>query len=399
MVISMIIASTIETAIIIYTLNRIFDIHFSIKTIICFILCTIEILLIKKAGLLDSFYMIIPILTYVLYTKIELKTIKITFFIFPMLLSILLMFSRYIAHFCVEFLVKIPEINFVSNEFMYTKYIISIHIFLVFCFLIYFIAHHQKENIRLSDWWLHAITLFILLAMFTNLLQSVIYSNFSIYTIYSLITEFIILTICIISLYFKLKKQTKIALEMSQQLAKMQYQNQMYNIVSKVKDQLINERHMMLYNFMNMKLLLATNSKKELKEYIDKEIDKAMKYKYISSTGNALFDYTLTNKLNNLMYKNIDVKTVFLLSKNNFILEDDKVIDYMVNCIDYIVSLNVKNIEIFLQEYNEKYLLFKLIIYSKNSLRLKQEDFMFERVKKINLINEKFYYEISILLG
>lgn len=391
-------ASMIETAIILYMISKIFDLHFSIKSIFCFIVCTIEAYIMRNVDLLDSFYLLIPVITYCLYLILELKTIKITFFLFPIILLALLICSRYVAYFCVEYLAQVPEINFVSNEFMYTRYVISIHIFLIFCFLVYFITQHKKTNMNLNDWWLHAITLYVLMAIFTNLLQSVIYSNFNIYTIYSLIIEFIILTVCIISLYFKLKRQTKLALEMSQQLAKMQYQNQMYKIVSKVKDQLINEKHMLLYNFMNMKLLLATNNKKELKEYIDHEINKMMKYKYISSTGNALFDYTFTNKLNDLMYKNIDVKTVFMLRKNNLLLEDESVIDFMVNCIDFLVSLNVKNMEIFVQEYNEKYLLFKLIIYLQDQLVITKDDFVNNRVKKISLKNEELYYEISMVL-
>lgn len=399
MVIPIIIASMIEIAIIMCTLNKIFNIQVTVKNILCFLTCTIEVCLIRCFTSLDSFYILIPIITYSIYSMIELKRIKFISFIFPVVLSMLLLLSSDIACFCAEELSQLPETHFSANEFMYTRYIISLHFFLIFCFFVYFIVYHKKENFDLNKWWLQAITIFILFAMFSNLLQSVIYTSSNIYTVYSLIIELSILSICIITLYFRLKKQTKMSLEMSQQIAKMQYQNQMYSIVDKVKDQLMNEKHTMLYNLMNMKLLLTTNNKKELKKYIDEEIDKMMKYKYISSTGNALFDYTFTNKLNHLMYKNVDVKTVFMLSKNNLLLEDETVVDFMINCIDHLVSLNVKNIEIFLQEHNKTYLLFKLIVYSKNSLELTSDDFMYERIKKISLKNEVFYYEISMLLG
>lgn len=399
MLIINIVAYFVESFILIYTLNSIFEESFYRKEFFYVVVTTVIIMIMKYYSFHMIFQIIILTLFYTIYLCYHYSHYQHVYFLYSLCLLCLLALSRVIGNQCATLLSNVPKINFVTNEYDYASSFVAILFFMAFAFLFHYCVVGKDKSKKIRSRLLFGVNVFVLIAMFINLLESVIFSNFNIYTIYSLFIELIILTVCIISLYIKLMIQQKQSLVMSQQITKMQYQNQMYSIVSKVKDQMANEKHMMLYNFMNMKLLLASNNKKALKEYIDKEIDKMMKYKYISSTGNALFDYTMTNKLNHLINKNIDTKTVFMLSRNNTLLENESIVNYIMDCIDQMMSLNSQKIEIFMNEYNQKYILLKMIVYTKQKKDLEENHFIHPNTKKINIKRENMYYEISILLG
>lgn len=394
-----IIAYLIESFVLVYTFYSIYEKTFDIKSIILILLTTLLITCMNYLAFPLYVQVLIMAFIYVLYLYLLFHSYRHHYFLYSLCLFILLAISRIVGNYCASFLSSIPKIDFVKHEYAYASSFVAILFFMAFAFLFHYLTAGKEKTKALNGRFLFGVNVFVMIAMCINLLESVIFTNFNIYTIYSLFIEFIILTICIISLYVKLLKQSKKSLEMSQKITRMQYQNQMYSIVAKVKDQLMNEKHMMLYNYMNMKLLLTSDNKKALKDFIDKEIDRMMKYKYVSSTGNALFDYTMTNKLNILNHKDIDAKTVFMLNRHNTLLENEMIVDYIMNSIDYMISFHVNKIEIFLNDYHQKYLLLKLIIYSDEKIEIKKEQFQHPYLKKINYKHDYSYHEVSILLG
>ena len=48
-----------------------------------------------------------------------------------------------------------------------------------------------------------------------------------------------------------------------------------------------------------------------------------------------------------------------MLNKNNMLLEKESVVYYIMDCLDYMVSLETKKLEIFVNEYQQKYILLK----------------------------------------
>ena len=392
------VAYFIESFVIVYTFYSIFEKAFDLKSLFLIILTTLLIDFMNYLSLPFILKIGIMVVVYVLYLYLMFHSFQNRFIIYSLCLFILLAVCRVIGNYCATFLSYIPEIKFVKYEYTYASSFVAILFFMVFAFVFHYLISDKEKAKAMNGQLLFGVNVFVLIAMSINLLESVIFINFNIYTIYSLFVEFMILIICNVALYIKLVIHNKNSIKMSQQITRMQYQNQMYGLVNQVKDRLAKEKHKMLYGYMHMKLLLKEDNKEELEDYINQEIERIMKYKYLSSTGNALFDYCMTNKVNQLIDLDIDIKTVFMLNKNNMLLEKESVVYYIMDCLDYMVSLETKKLEIFVNEYQQKYILLKFIVYTESMIYLDDECFLHHNVIKKKLKNEDLYKEVTILM-
>lgn len=392
------IAYFIESFVIVYTFYSIFEKAFDLKSIFLIILTTLLISFMNFLSLPIILKIVIMVIVYVLYLHLLFHSYQNRFIIYSLCLFILLAICRIIGNYCAIILTYIPEVKFVKYEYTYASSFVAILFFMIFAFVFHYLISDKEKAKAMNGKLLFGVNVFVLIAMSINLLESVIFTNFNIYAIYSLFVEFIILVICNVTLYIKLVIHNKNSLKMSQQITRIQYQSQMYGLVNQVKDRLAKEKHKMLYDYMHMKLLLKEDNKKELEDFINKEIDRIMKYKYLSSTGNGLFDYCMTNKVNQFIDQDIDIKTVFMLNKNNTLLENESIVRYIMDCLDYMVSLETKKLEIFVNEYQKKYILLKFIVYTDHMIHLDDECFIHQNIIKKKLKNEDLYKEVTILM-
>ena len=387
----------IESYLITFTLRKCFDLRLNMKVPILVIVSVIGTEMFRFVHMdMNIIFTLVMELMCFYYLMSEQKHFQLTFLLYPLILLAILHLTRYFGVLLSSSLTIFSQIHYeAEGAFLYASSVVSIYCFIIFCFLFYYIVNGNKKDIRLREWWPFAFTLCILFAMFTNLLGSVIFSIFNIYTIYSFMFEFVVLTICIILFYIKLRQQNEANIQMQKDLIKMEYRDSLYHIMNKSMEQIINEKHMMIYNLMNIRLMIISHREKEANQFIDREISKIMKYKYISSTENALFDYSITSKLNDLMSKSIDVKTVFMVEKNNELLSDETIVDFIIYCIDQLLLLKMSKIELFLQEINKSYLLLKFVIESENKI---ENTFYHEHVKRVKINNQETYKEVTILL-
>lgn len=77
MVILSILLAIFQNLIIIYTLNKIFDISFDFKTIICIAFGAVAAYFVGNTKLYECAFVIIPLLIYSFYLVIQLKNKKI----------------------------------------------------------------------------------------------------------------------------------------------------------------------------------------------------------------------------------------------------------------------------------------------------------------------------------
>lgn len=388
--------SLIENTIISTTIKKSFNINSKIKIIFITLISALYMALIRNSSIPNFLISIFPIFCYTFFLTFEYKDFHFSYFAFPAILIFLLFFSNSIGYIVTSYISTIPSIELVPNrEVLYSYLIISNLVFALLCKGFYYITHKNRDDIKIKDSLALGTAMFILIMMFTNLLESVIFNNFSIYTIYTLLLEFIILSLLIFYLYSNMHKQAKENLEINKKLIRMQYQNQMYSIVNQLNNQITQDKHMMIYNLLMIKYKL-NNKDTDIQTFIDTEIEKMSKYKYISSTGNILFDYMMTNKINMMINRNIDVKAVFLINKNNELLDDETLIDYFNNCIDIVSESNPSTIQIFTEEKSQNYIIFKII--SSDNININKIT-KHNKVKKINYTNEEYFKEISLLIG
>lgn len=376
------------------TVMKSFHIQSKLKILSIMFISTFYMTLIKTSTIPNFFISLFPIFGYTLFLTFEYKDFHFSYFAFPAILIFLLLFSNSIGYISASYILKIPDVNSIPNyEFIYNYSLISCLLFILLCMGFYYITHKNRDDIKIKDSIALGTAMFLLIMMFSTLLESVILTNFNIYTIYTLMIEFIILSLLIFYLYSNMHKQTKENIIINNELLKIQYKNQMYSIVNQLNDQLTHDKHMMIYNLLKIKHMLNNNNE-EIQQFIDKEIERMSKYKYISSTGNILFDYTMTNKINMLISNNIDVKAVFMLNKDNELLDDETLVDFFIHCIDIAIENETKIIQIFTEEKNN-YIIFKII--TTNTINI-QKIKKHPKIKKINYKSEDNYKEISLLI-
>lgn len=287
-----------------------------------------------------------------------------------------------------------------SNYYMITGIVLSRILFILLSIVFYVFIKKNKNNINVKQWWLLGIFILIIFIMLATILQALIYNIISIHIIYSILFELILLVGIGFYLYYVIQKLNDENIKMAQQIIKNEYQIKMYDLMKKMNSQIVADKHMMMYNLINIDILLSSNNQSEAKKFVKKEIDKLVKYKYLSLTHNELFDYEISRKVNELKNKDIDVKTLFNVEGHNEILNQDSIIRFIINCIDNVCEDTniIDKIELFIGE-KEQYIIFKMIILSNDIEKLEQKcSFMKTRYATYSLNKKQNYITIAFLL-
>lgn len=228
------------------------------------------------------------------------------------------------------------------------------------CFVI--IYKHSHDATR--NYYVCMPFLYVCLLMILTLLPSVFGYNSTKGMIYLLIIEVVLLLVCGLVLFYLMNKQMNENKLISNQLAQEELQKNMYNITQRSMNQISSDKHMMIYTLMKINQMLSSNTNHELKEFVKCEISKYTTYKQITSTGNPLFDYEMTNKINLIASRKIEVKSFMAINNRNLILQEESVVYYLLSCIDQMIGFDVpiSEIQFFFNEVNPAYLKVRIVL-------------------------------------
>ena len=292
------------------------------------------------------------------------KIFSVIFFV------LLLLISNYVALYIFSILHNIPVIDLSTNltifnyTVIFSKFIFAI-ISLIFC--LYF--NKRDYNFVLEKNGIISAIILDIVLIFTILGESLVYGKMLNSVILIVMFQLIILSVLICLLYNRIHLENKERITLAKKATKLEYLRinndritQMYNVI-------ISKEHSMIYLLRKIRLLVDDENTQIL-QLIDQEIEKIISYKFISNTGNSIFDIEISNKINMLKDEGYDIKVIIMIDKDSRI-NNSEIISKVLNFIEY-VTVNSKNnkIDLRIKKVEDILVLKSLSLYKKDTTNL-----------------------------
>jgi len=294
--------------------------------------------------------------------------------------------SNYVALYIFSILHNIPVIDLSTNltifnyTVIFSKFIFAI-ISLIFC--LYF--NKRDYNFVLEKNGIISAIILDIVLIFTILGESLVYGKMLNSVILIVMFQLIILSVLICLLYNRIHLENKEKIILAKKATKLEYLRinndritQMYNVI-------ISKEHNMIYLLRKIRLLVDDENTQIL-QLIDQEIEKIISYKFISNTGNSIFDIEISNKINMLKDEGYDIKVIIMIDKDSRI-NNSEIISKVLNFIEY-VTVNSKNnnIDLRIKKVEDILVLKSLSLYKKDTTNLYEKKIINEG--KVESIDE-----------
>lgn len=353
-----IIFTLIEDFILCYTTFSINKIN-SKKTLgLAILACFIETFILSNIIINNNLILILLPLTISFFIWLNTKTIKLSYFIMPIIIEMLFVFSNTLSMCIVSIIFNISILN-INPSFPYIfipTVILSRVIIILFALVILKIHKIGNSNLPYKIYIVICIFLFSVLLMLNTLISAITYENLSITILFQMI--FILLVLCISSMiiFYIILQQNKENEIISKKLMNEKYQRELYAITHRMQSVVSKDIHMMKYSLLKILNLITNHKQDEALIFTKNELSKYMNYDVIPVTNNPLFDFELTTLVYNLKQKNIDLKPVITIQKNTILFNDISILTYLMNTIERICNQrNIKQVQLFVQENPDHY--------------------------------------------
>lgn len=361
-----IISTIIEDFLLSYSCITFFSVekYRKMKIIILCIICMSETIIFNNFLISNTLCIIILLSTLSLYLIIEFKKVRFMYFFIPLILLVGILLANSISVVIISQLYSVHITELSAYSFQFIIAIILSRIFIVvFCFFVLRLKSTVGNLRDLKKYWIYIPFSLVILLMLATLMESLIYRNISIQLIYKLLFELIVLLLCSILVFYLIHKQEQENIRNAKKMAEISFQNKQSYLIKKMMNEICNDKHMMTYTLMKLKSEFRSCSRNEYEYLLVQETNRYLKYRFISNTNNYFFDYEMTNYLQQLQRKDYNIKVLFTIKEYDEILSDEIVVNYIICCLQEMVSFHrgLKEYQINLDK-KDGYLLFRVII-------------------------------------
>lgn len=380
-------ATILEELILSFSISSFLKIKHAIRYILlstC--ICIVETYLFSYFYINNFFLILLIVFTHTFLLMIIEKKELMTKIISVIFFVLLLLISNYVALYIFSILHNIPVIDLSTNltifnyTVIFSKFIFAI-ISLIFC--LYF--NKRDYNFVLEKNGIISAIILDIVLIFTILGESLVYGKMLNSVILIVMFQLIILSVLICLLYNRIHLENKEKIILAKKATKLEYLRinndritQMYNVI-------ISKEHNMIYLLRKIRLLVDDENTQIL-QLIDQEIEKIISYKFISNTGNSIFDIEISNKINMLKDEGYDIKVIIMIDKDSRI-NNSEIISKVLNFIEY-VTVNSKNnnIDLRIKKVEDILVLKSLSLYKKDTTNLYEKKIINEG--KVESIDE-----------
>lgn len=380
-------ATILEELILSFSISSFLKIKHAIRYILlstC--ICIVETYLFSYFYINNFFLILLIVFTHTFLLMIIEKKELMTKIFSVIFFVLLLLISNYVALYIFSILHNIPVIDLSTNltifnyTVIFSKFIFAI-ISLIFC--LYF--NKRDYNFVLEKNGIISAIILDIVLIFTILGESLVYGKMLNSVILIVMFQLIILSVLICLLYNRIHLENKEKIILAKKATKLEYLRinndritQMYNVI-------ISKEHNMIYLLRKIKLLVDDENTQIL-QLIDQEIEKIISYKFISNTGNSIFDIEISNKINMLKDEGYDIKVIIMIDKDSRI-NNSEIISKVLNFIEY-VTVNSKNnkIDLRIKKVEDILVLKSLSLYKKDTTNLYEKKIINEG--KVESIDE-----------
>ena len=290
--------------------------------------------------------------------------------------------------------------NHYYEYFAYYFVCISSKVFLViFTLLLLRFKHtlHFKINIKQNKSFIYfIILLFVCTITNVSLLYLNTTQNISFIIFVFLIILFNLIIVMIVNKLIFISRNNIVLQQKKQQQT---FDKETLKTIKNIKNEIDAIDHRLFYVVFEIDNLLNNREYDKIKKIINMYKDMLLKHKLIINTGNHSFDCLMSLKFNDLIIKNIDIKTCIFISQNEF-YNNIVFINYISELLDHLYTCSFINFT--LQEINN-YLKISIIFEHENididSLKKTLNKSIMDQFSPIYKINKNQYYELKIMMN
>lgn len=396
MIVFFIIASLVESMLLILTMTYYCGVYQKIRVLLFVVLGVAGALFFELVLHHHDYLMFYYLFLLILCSPMENNCSIFSMIMIPVILLVSLIFSEAISAIIVGIVGEtINSIYSVS----YFSMIVSKIIYSLFCFVFCFFHDRGEEQSQYKHWWLFIFFILIILLLFLTIVYYFILQTFSEMIMYMMIAELLLLGFLSFMIYRQMKVENEDKLALQLEIEKQKHSQYMMDMTNHMNNRIENDKHRMIYVLMKMKTMVENNI--DMCGYIDQEIDYLTTYRTLILTNNPLFDSELTKQVNSLQALGYDVKTILILEENDM-LSDAYLVSLLMKYIEMMASINDidQKININMQQ-KKNYLIFKIHTRTnqdENKIKTK-ELLQLPYVKKLDISKKLDYCTLSIVLS
>lgn len=380
-------ATILEELILSFSISSFLKIKHAIRYILlstC--ICIVETYLFSYFYINNFFLILLIVFTHTFLLMIIEKKELMTKIFSVIFFVLLLLISNYVALYIFSILHNIPVIDLSTNltifnyTVIFSKFIFAI-ISLIFC--LYF--NKRDYNFVLEKNGIISAIILDIVLIFTILGESLVYGKMLNSVILIIMFQLIILSVLICLLYNRIHLENKEKIILAKKATKLEYLRINNDRITQMFNVIISKEHNMIYLLRKIRLLVDDENTQIL-QLIDQEIEKIISYKFISNTGNSIFDIEISNKINMLKDEGYDIKVIIMIDKDSRI-NNSEIISKVLNFIEY-VTVNSKNnkIDLRIKKVEDILVLKSLSLYKKDTTNLYEKKIINEG--KVESIDE-----------
>lgn len=380
-------ATILEELILSFSISSFLKIKHAIRYILlstC--ICIVETYLFSYFYINNFFLILLIVFTHTFLLMIIEKKELMTKIFSVIFFVLLLLISNYVALYIFSILHNIPVIDLSTNltifnyTVIFSKFIFAI-ISLIFC--LYF--NKRDYNFVLEKNGIISAIILDIVLIFTILGESLVYGKMLNSVILIVMFQLIILSVLICLLYNRIHLENKEKIILAKKATKLEYLRINNDRITQMFNVIISKEHNMIYLLRKIRLLVDDENTQIL-QLIDQEIEKIISYKFISNTGNSIFDIEISNKINMLKDEGYDIKVIIMIDKDSRI-NNSEIISKVLNFIEY-VTVNSKNnkIDLRIKKVEDILVLKSLSLYKKDTTNLYEKKIINEG--KVESIDE-----------
>lgn len=202
-----------------------------------------------------------------------------------------------------------------------------------------------KMSFELKEWKNVLVIQFLLIIVISVLFYSLLTANYLFETSVLSFSVITIIAILFMNVLYQFDEMNKTLLNKMRQEQKNEFQIQKQNTFKQLKNELDRTEHRILYHLNLVESLIENKDYSDAKKIIQEYKEKIIKMKINLYTGNDVFDYILNNKIDDLQAKDVFVKSVVMIQKDNF-YDDLEFLNYISDILDEFSSFSYLTLEI-----------------------------------------------------
>lgn len=301
--------------------------------------CFVETNIFNYVFINNYILLVIQTFSVILMCYIFTKKTKVLYFLMAILGIGLILISNVVSLFIISELFSLFGLSVKSIEFYIVAVCLSKILYLILCIIVIKLIKKNTLYLELTKWWSLVVFYLVIILMLILLAESIIFDRYVSQVFQILIFLVIMLFIISILIYNRIRKETKLQIELANKLIKNEYISTNYKKINYLYNRTVEDRHRMMYILIKIKYLVESKKTKELIDVLDQEIMRTNKSQLVISTDNPYFDYRINEQLNLLKKNGFDIKTTFQIKRID-ILTDEELLEDIIVCIKFIVSFS-----------------------------------------------------------